>query len=115
MRDDVGLDVAVILRRRRIDLHYSEFGMGGGASPIGTVPARSPEQAARMPFYGVWGAYRGGTDPWATSLVWMEALVAVVSCTWHLRHIVLRVETCPKHLPKQASAQHFAYTDNQVT
>ncbi|EFJ48011.1 hypothetical protein VOLCADRAFT_91598 [Volvox carteri f. nagariensis] len=53
MRNDVGLDAAAILRRRRIDLHYSEFGMGGGASPLGTVPARSPEQAARMPFYGI--------------------------------------------------------------
>ncbi|GIL64350.1 hypothetical protein Vafri_18320, partial [Volvox africanus] len=65
MRDNVGLDAAAILHRRRIDLHYSEFGMGGGASPLGTVPARSPDQASRMPFYGVWGAYRGNSDPWA--------------------------------------------------
>ncbi|KAG2424504.1 hypothetical protein HYH02_015174 [Chlamydomonas schloesseri] len=68
MRDQVGLDVAAILRRRNLDLHYSEFGMGGGSSPLGTTPARTPQAAARMPFYGVWGAYEGpGSDPWAPS------------------------------------------------
>lgn len=65
MKDQVGIDVAAIIRRRRIELHYSEFGLGGGASPLGSVAARTPDQAARMPFYGVWGAYRGSSDPWA--------------------------------------------------
>ncbi|PNW74409.1 hypothetical protein CHLRE_13g607400v5 [Chlamydomonas reinhardtii] len=66
MRDQVGLDVSAILKRRNLDLHYSEFGLGGGNSPLGTTPARTPEAAARMPFYGVWGAYAGpATDPWA--------------------------------------------------
>ncbi|GFR46031.1 hypothetical protein Agub_g7304 [Astrephomene gubernaculifera] len=65
MRNEVGLDVAAIISRRGIDLHYSEFGLGGGASPLGTAVARTPTEAARMPFYGVWGAYRKDTDPWA--------------------------------------------------
>ncbi len=38
---------------------------GGGAASDGTVPARTPEQAAKTPFYGVWGAYDRDTDPWA--------------------------------------------------
>ncbi|KAG2493204.1 hypothetical protein HYH03_008624 [Edaphochlamys debaryana] len=65
MRDLVGLDVAPIIRRRGIDLHYSEFGLGGGSSPLGTAAAATPAAAARTPFYGVWGAYVPANDPWA--------------------------------------------------
>ncbi|PNH07449.1 hypothetical protein TSOC_006094 [Tetrabaena socialis] len=65
MRKEVGFDAAAVIERRGIDLHYSEFGMGGGSSPTGTAAARDPAAAARTPFYGVWGAYNGATDPWA--------------------------------------------------
>ncbi|KXZ41591.1 hypothetical protein GPECTOR_376g168 [Gonium pectorale] len=51
MKAELGIDVPAILARRKIDLHYSEFGLGGGASmgswdvlgiyPESTTPAGS--------------------------------------------------------------------------
>lgn len=55
------------------ELHYSEFGIGGGASSDGKRPVKSAEQAALLPFYGVRGPYRRSTDPWQTP--WVRAFM----------------------------------------
>ena len=45
-------------------LHLSEYGIGGGADQNGTVLASNAEEAAKFPFFGIFGAYRKATDPW---------------------------------------------------
>lgn len=47
----------------------SEYGLGGGVKINGNVPARTAVDAARFPFYGVWGSYQRTTDPWRTPQV----------------------------------------------
>jgi hypothetical protein len=60
----VGIDLASIIKDRGIEFHYSEYGLGGGVSIHGNRPARTAYEAAKTPFYGVWGAYQKRTDPW---------------------------------------------------
>ena len=45
-------------------LHLSEYGIGGGANQNGTVLASNAEEAAKYPFFGIFGGYRKATDPW---------------------------------------------------
>lgn len=61
------MDVAGIIKGRGIELHYSEYGLGGGTSPAGNRRAYSAEQAAHTPFYGMFGPYVKLEDPWSNS------------------------------------------------
>ncbi|KXZ42868.1 hypothetical protein GPECTOR_113g280 [Gonium pectorale] len=87
MRDKVGLDVVAIIDRRNrqqqqqqrlgsgaawqgpaVELHYSEFGVGGGTFS-GVMPALTPAAAANAPYFGMPVHYRPNTDPWANGLM----------------------------------------------
>lgn len=48
-------------------IHLSEYGVGGGSSQNGNVKASSAVDAAKFPFFGVFGAYSSGSDPWNPS------------------------------------------------
>jgi hypothetical protein len=48
------------------ELWWNEYGVGGGASQNGNVPAKTAAQAAATPFFGVFGAYQKARDPWQT-------------------------------------------------
>ncbi len=90
-----GLALEAILRRTGAELHYVEFGVGGGVSQAGATPSTSPDevracqgvqlnaghrpepilqpgpdnpraQASNKPFWGVQGAYAASLDPWRT-------------------------------------------------
>ncbi|KAI3431611.1 hypothetical protein D9Q98_004660 [Chlorella vulgaris] len=45
------------------EIHWIEFGVGGGTSPRGDQPARTAKEAAFTPFFGISGPYRRATDP----------------------------------------------------
>jgi hypothetical protein len=40
-----------------MQVHYSEFGVGGGTNAAGNSPARTAQQAAETPFFGIGGPY----------------------------------------------------------
>ncbi|KAL4423381.1 hypothetical protein ABPG77_004312 [Micractinium sp. CCAP 211/92] len=46
-------------------IHWIEWGIGGGISQNGDTPATTALQAAQYPFWGVWGPYNASRDPWA--------------------------------------------------
>ncbi|KAL6772121.1 hypothetical protein ACKKBG_A29000 [Auxenochlorella protothecoides x Auxenochlorella symbiontica] len=45
------------------EIHFVEFGIGGGTNQAGVGVARTAEQAAYYPFYGIYGAYSCQADP----------------------------------------------------
>lgn len=45
------------------EIHFVEFGIGGGTNQAGVGVARTAEQAAYYPFYGIYGAYRWAQAP----------------------------------------------------
>ena len=45
------------------ELHYSEYGVGGGISQSGDKPAKTAEEAAYTPFFGIGGTYSCSKDP----------------------------------------------------
>lgn len=45
------------------ELHWIEFGVGGGTSPTGDKKATTAEEAAYTPFFGISGPYRRAMDP----------------------------------------------------
>ena len=47
------------------ELWWNEYGVGGGASQNGNVPAKTAAQAAATPFFGVFGAYQKARRPLA--------------------------------------------------
>ncbi len=57
------------MRAQGKELWWNEFGVGGGASQNGGVPAKTAAQAAATPFFGVFGAYQKARDPWQTPAV----------------------------------------------
>jgi hypothetical protein len=65
-----GLGVAVDLPRLAasgaLELHYSEFGIGGGMNGNGAI-APSADVCAQQPWAGITGAYTGAADPWQRS------------------------------------------------
>ncbi|MEW5304148.1 MAG: hypothetical protein WDW36_006780 [Sanguina aurantia] len=62
-----GIDVQSIVIKRGIELHYSEFGLGGGSSFANKVPAANVQAAANNPWEGVSGAYNAAADPFLTN------------------------------------------------
>lgn len=45
------------------ELHYSEYGLGGGTSQNGDRPATTAEESAYTPFFGIGGSYACSKDP----------------------------------------------------
>lgn len=39
------------------EIHFIEFGVGGGITQEGTEPARTAAEAAYYPYFGIFGAY----------------------------------------------------------
>lgn len=63
---EFGVDVLSLLNSGKLELHYSEFGLGGGGNYAGNQPATTPAAVALRPFYGVYAAYSTSRDPWQT-------------------------------------------------
>ncbi|KAI8472420.1 MAG: hypothetical protein J3K34DRAFT_210613 [Monoraphidium minutum] len=66
IKDDLatmGIDLAALINSGSIELHYSEFGIGGADRTSGQ-PADDPKAVATFPFAGVDGPYRAARDPW---------------------------------------------------
>ena len=51
------------------EIHWIEWGIGGGATNNGDTPAATALEAAYYPYWGVWGAYNVSRDPWQTPAV----------------------------------------------
>jgi hypothetical protein len=60
----LGIDLRALVNAGRLELHYSEIGLGGGARYSGDTPASSPAEVALRPFFGVYGPYSAPRDPW---------------------------------------------------
>ena len=58
-----GLSVNDLIKKGK-KVHFSEYGLGGGSSQNGDVKAKTAEEAALYPFFGIFGGYRRDTDPW---------------------------------------------------
>lgn len=50
-------------------IHWIEWGIGGGISQNGDTPATTALQAAQYPFWGIWGPYNASRNPWADPAV----------------------------------------------
>ena len=60
------MDLKKLLHDQQKLLILSEYGIGGGSSNNGSVPATTAAEAAATPFFGVFNAYNRSTDPWQT-------------------------------------------------
>lgn len=47
-----------------MELHWTEYGVGGGACQSGDCAAETAADAAYYPYFGVFGPYRAEMDPW---------------------------------------------------
>ncbi|WIA33971.1 hypothetical protein OEZ86_007066 [Tetradesmus obliquus] len=65
MRDSYGINVLGLVSSGKLELQYSEFGLGGGGSYGGGQVARSPGEVALRPFFGIYGPYNPASDPWS--------------------------------------------------
>ena len=61
-----GLDLAQLLGTGKLELHYSEWGLGGGFKPLNGLEqlAASADAAAQQPWTGITGMYNKLIDPW---------------------------------------------------
>jgi hypothetical protein len=55
-----------LIFKKQKALVLSEYGVGGGISQDGSVPATSAAEAGQFPFFGMWGSYSPKIDPWRT-------------------------------------------------
>lgn len=53
-----------LIRQHGIEIHYVEFGVGGGQDAQGQAPTQDPSEAAKKPWAGVFGPYSKSKDPW---------------------------------------------------
>ncbi|GBF88099.1 hypothetical protein Rsub_00811 [Raphidocelis subcapitata] len=60
-----GVDLPALIDSGALELHYSEFGLGGGGAYAGASVAQGPGEVALRPFFGIYGPYARATDPWA--------------------------------------------------
>lgn len=58
-----GIDLASLVNSGKLELHYSEFGIGGG-NEGNAAPAVSARMVGKQPWAGVAGFYSPSTDPW---------------------------------------------------
>lgn len=61
----LGIDLKAAIDAGRLELHYSEFGIGGGGRYSGGAVAATPAEVALRPFFGIYGPYARARDPWA--------------------------------------------------
>ena len=47
-----------------MELHWTEYGVGGGTSQRGDTAASTAADTAYYPYFGVFGSYRAASDPW---------------------------------------------------
>jgi hypothetical protein len=61
-----GLDLTQLLKTGKLELHYSEWGLGGGFKPLNGLEqlAASADAAAQQPWTGITGMYNKLIDPW---------------------------------------------------
>jgi hypothetical protein len=50
-----------LLNKKGKALILSEYGVGGGIHQNGSVPAQTADEAAALPFFGIFGAYNPKT------------------------------------------------------
>eukprot|EP00878_Enallax_costatus_P043255 GHUV01051117.1.p2 GENE.GHUV01051117.1~~GHUV01051117.1.p2 ORF type:complete len:160 (+),score=50.77 GHUV01051117.1:74-481(+) len=62
-----GPDLADLVNNKGKALVLSEYGVGGGISQNGNVPATTADEAGEFPFFGIFGNYNPATDPWKTA------------------------------------------------
>eukprot|EP00775_Hariotina_reticulata_P013864 gene13864-13986_t len=65
MRGTYGIDILQLIKSGKLELQYSEFGLGAGGSYGGNQMASNPDQVAVRPFFGVYGPYSEARDPWS--------------------------------------------------
>lgn len=61
-----GVDLAQLLQESNKELHWVDYGVGGGGG-LGmsrSRPAKDATQAAKFPFVGMLGPYKQAADPW---------------------------------------------------
>jgi hypothetical protein len=63
-------------------LILSEYGVGGGIAQNGTVPATTADEAASLPFFGVFGSYNPATG----ALYQIGSSVELWRIALHLMH-----------------------------
>jgi hypothetical protein len=61
-----GLNVAQLLASGKLELHYSEWGLGGGFKPANGPEQLAPsaDACAQQPWTGITGGYVKSVDPW---------------------------------------------------
>lgn len=69
----LGVDLKGLIDSGALELHYSEFGVGGAGRETG-VPATSVIEVATFPFAGVDGVYTPRRDPWLVPMLKNYAL-----------------------------------------
>eukprot|EP01023_Acetabularia_acetabulum_P004930 TRINITY_DN12056_c0_g2_i1.p1 TRINITY_DN12056_c0_g2~~TRINITY_DN12056_c0_g2_i1.p1 ORF type:complete len:300 (+),score=45.34 TRINITY_DN12056_c0_g2_i1:182-1081(+) len=60
---EFGVDLRQLMKNG-LDLHFMEYGVGGGSSQEGGGRAATQDEVAQFPFFGIFGAYNKGVDPW---------------------------------------------------
>jgi hypothetical protein len=58
-----GLSVNDLIKKGK-QVHFSEYGLGGGSSQNGDIKAKTASEAALYPFFGIFGSYKRDNDPW---------------------------------------------------
>lgn len=46
------------------EIHWIEWGIGGGMAQTGDQPANNASAAAWWPYFGIFGPYNASRDPW---------------------------------------------------
>ncbi|PRW39302.1 Palmitoyl-monogalactosyldiacylglycerol delta-7 chloroplastic [Chlorella sorokiniana] len=74
-----------------IEIHWGEFGVGGGTSPTGDKKATTAEEAAYTPFFGMSGPYTREKDPFILYDLAQPSptahYLAQGGCQYHVSHV----------------------------
>jgi hypothetical protein len=61
-----GVSLSSLAKSGKLELHYSEFGVGGGVNGLAQIAA-SADACAKQPWAGILGSYSSSMDPWQRS------------------------------------------------
>jgi hypothetical protein len=61
-----GVSLSSLAKSGKLELHYSEFGVGGGVNGLAEIAA-SADACAKQPWAGIIGSYSSSMDPWKRS------------------------------------------------
>lgn len=61
-----GLSLSSLINSGKLELHYSEFGIGGGVNGLAQIAA-SADACAKQPWAGISGSFTTGLNPWLQS------------------------------------------------